>query len=153
MERQSQIGILSDRIGPKSARLVDRCLAERANGSRDDRNGVDTIIGATVEIEAADVFEALEAGDPCLKIAHARVSGYGSDARIRERLNEQTQRVGLKLRVGIEEDNDLVGRRCQGAREGTLTFHCWPAGGLERVDRRPPRRARLWRPSIRRPQQ
>ena len=118
MQGQGQVGVFCNRIRIEAAGFVYCFPAECADCSGDDGDRIDAIVGAAVEVEAADVLEALEARNPCLQVADPGVSGYGADARISERLNQKTQRVGLKLCVGVKEDDDLVGGRGQASREG-----------------------------------
>jgi hypothetical protein len=103
MQGQRQVSVFCDSIRIEAAGFLDCLSAKCADRSRDDGDRIDAIVGATVEVEAVDVLEALEARNPCLQVADPCVSGYGANARISERLNQKRQRVGLKLCIGVRK--------------------------------------------------
>ena len=82
MEGQREVGILRQGVVGEAAGRFDRAAAEGADGAGDDGDAVPLGVGAAVEIEAADVFEALAARDEVAQVADARIAADGADQRV-----------------------------------------------------------------------
>ena len=86
VQRKCEIGVFGQRLQAEPAHLIDRILADRANGTWHDGDAVPSGVGAPVEIESAGVLKRLAARDECAQVPHFRVTGNRTDASIRERL-------------------------------------------------------------------
>src|SRR5580658_6158995 len=79
-----EIGILGQGVVAETACFENQGLPPRAYRARNHRDGIEVVQSAAVEIEAVDIFDGLEARDPVLLIADARVAADRADARVFE---------------------------------------------------------------------
>src|SRR5439155_26415016 len=63
---------------------------------------------APVEVETAGVLERLTTRDKGAQITHLGMTRYRIDPFVCERRQQERKRVALKMRIGIDEDDDVM---------------------------------------------
>ena len=102
-----QVGVFRNRVDGIAAGGLHRSGAPRANGSGYDRDNVEEIECAALEILAGDVFQSLPSRPQVHTIAHLGVAGHGADARVFEVRNQLGDGVGGDDCVGVDADVDF----------------------------------------------
>src|SRR5437762_7073258 len=98
VQRERQIRIFSERLQTKTARPLNRTLADGADRAGHHRDAIPAIIRPPIEIEAASVFQGLA---PCDK--RAQVSNFGVARRSEEHTSELQSPMYLVCRLLLEK--------------------------------------------------
>src|SRR5262249_35971421 len=96
------------RLQTETTGFVDGILAYGADRTGYHSDAIPTGVSATVQIETAGVFQCLALRDERAQVADFRVTGYRTDPRIREWLDQTRERIALTLCVGVDENNNAV---------------------------------------------
>ncbi len=108
VEAEGEVGILGEGIEAKAAGIVEGLAADGADGAGDDGDAIPLGVSAAVEIEAADVFEGLAAGDEGAEVADLRVAGDGADLRVAEGFDQLLERLAGEVGICVEEDEGVI---------------------------------------------
>src|ERR1019366_5666094 len=97
--------------------------AHRAGHHRD---GVQKIERAAIQVETVNVLDRLEARDPAVAVAHARVAGDCAHLRAGEVPYQLPDRTGAEDGVRVHRDQDIV----PGVGDGVVERGGFAAVGL-----------------------
>ncbi len=111
VEAQRQVRVLGQRLGPEPTHRAEGIPVHGADRPGRDGDAIPGVVRASVQVEPADVFQRLAAGDEGPQIADPRVAGHRAHPPLGKRRDQMPQRVGLELRVGIQKDQQIVPRR------------------------------------------
>src|SRR5205823_12301009 len=108
----------SERLQTKTARLLNRTLANGADCAGHYRDAIPAIIRPSIEIEAASVFQGLAPCDERAQVSNFGVARDSADAFIGKRSEQTWQCVALPLCVSTDQQDDTVMHGCETPLQG-----------------------------------